>query len=215
METEDKSGSVTGLAWTEAGGELLTIEGIMMPGKGKMTVTGNLRDVMKELISAAASYVRSRALAFGVEPPMFDRRDIHVHVPEGATPKDGPSAGIAMATAIVSVITGIPVRRDIAMTGEVTLRGRVLPIGGLKEKLLAALRGGIKKVLIPEENAKDLVDIPMSVKNGLEIVPVSRMDQVLEHALIRLPEPIEWDEPILTTPPKPVVEDDSTGLIAH
>ena len=144
-----------------------------MPGKGKMTVTGNLRDVMKESISAAASYVRSRALDFGVEPPMFDRRDIHVHVPEGATPKDGPSAGIAMATAIVSVITGIPVRRDIAMTGEVTLRGRVLPIGGLKEKLLAALRGGIKKVLIPEENAKDLVDIPASVKNGLEIVPVS------------------------------------------
>ena len=167
-------GVVTGLAWTEVGGELLTIEGIMMPGKGKMTVTGNLRDVMKESISAAASYVRSRALDFGVEPPMFDRRDIHVHVPEGATPKDGPSAGIAMATAIVSVITGIPVRRDIAMTGEVTLRGRVLPIGGLKEKLLAALRGGIKKVLIPEENAKDLVDIPASVKNGLEIVPVSQ-----------------------------------------
>ena len=180
-------GAVTGLAWTEVGGELLTIEGIMMPGKGKMTVTGNLRDVMKESISAAASYVRSRALDFGVEPPMFDRRDIHVHVPEGATPKDGPSAGIAMGTAIVSVITGIPVRRDIAMTGEVTLRGRVLPIGGLKEKLLAALRGGIKKVLIPEENAKDLVDIPASVKNGLEIVPVSRMDQVLQHALVRMP----------------------------
>ncbi|MBB3019405.1 ATP-dependent Lon protease [Microvirga lupini] len=214
-ETEDMVGAVTGLAWTEVGGELLTIEGIMMPGKGKMTVTGNLRDVMKESISAAASYVRSRAVDFGVEPPMFDRRDIHVHVPEGATPKDGPSAGIAMATAIVSVITGIPVRRDIAMTGEVTLRGRVLPIGGLKEKLLAALRGGIKKVLIPEENAKDLADIPASVKNGLEIVPVSMMDQVLQHALVRVPEPIEWDEASVLKGPKPAVEDDSTGVVAH
>jgi ATP-dependent Lon protease len=214
-ETEDMVGAVTGLAWTEVGGELLTIEGIMMPGKGKMTVTGNLRDVMKESISAAASYVRSRAVDFGVEPPMFDRRDIHVHVPEGATPKDGPSAGIAMATAIVSVITGIPVRRDIAMTGEVTLRGRVLPIGGLKEKLLAALRGGMKKVLIPEENAKDLVDIPASVKNGLEIVPVSMMDQVLQHALVRMPEPIEWDEASVPKGPKPAVEDDSTGVVAH
>ncbi|KFG68554.1 endopeptidase La [Microvirga sp. BSC39] len=214
-ETEDMVGAVTGLAWTEVGGELLTIEGIMMPGKGKMTVTGNLRDVMKESISAAASYVRSRAVDFGVEPPMFDRRDIHVHVPEGATPKDGPSAGIAMATAIVSVITSIPVRRDIAMTGEVTLRGRVLPIGGLKEKLLAALRGGIKKVLIPEENAKDLADIPASVKNGLEIVPVSMMDQVLQHALVRMPEPIEWDEASVPKGPKPAVEDDSTGVVAH
>jgi ATP-dependent Lon protease len=214
-ETEDSVGTVTGLAWTEVGGELLTIEGIMMPGKGKMTVTGNLRDVMKESISAAASYVRSRAVDFGVEPPLFDRRDIHVHVPEGATPKDGPSAGIAMATAIVSVITGIPVRRDIAMTGEVTLRGRVLPIGGLKEKLLAALRGGLKKVLIPEENAKDLVEIPASVKNGLEIVPVSMMDQVLQHALVRMPEPIEWDEASVLKGPKPTVEDDSTGVVAH
>jgi len=214
-ETEDSVGTVTGLAWTEVGGELLTIEGIMMPGKGKMTVTGNLRDVMKESISAAASYVRSRAVDFGVEPPLFDRRDIHVHVPEGATPKDGPSAGIAMASAIVSVITGIPIRRDVAMTGEVTLRGRVLPIGGLKEKLLAALRGGIKKVLIPEENAKDLVDIPASVKNGLEIVPVSMMDQVLQHALVRMPEPIEWDEASMPKGPKPAVEDDSTGVVAH
>ena len=214
-ETEDSVGTVTGLAWTEVGGELLTIEGIMMPGKGKMTVTGNLRDVMKESISAAASYVRSRAVAFGVEPPLFDRRDIHVHVPEGATPKDGPSAGIAMGTAIVSVVTGIPVRRDIAMTGEVTLRGRVLPIGGLKEKLLAALRGGIKKVLIPEENAKDLVDIPASVKNGLEIVPVSTMDQVLQHALVRMPEPIEWDEASVLKGPKPAVEDDGAGVVAH
>ncbi len=165
-ETEDQVGVVTGLAWTEVGGELLTIEAVAMPGKGKMTVTGNLRDVMKESISAAASYVRSRSIEFGVAPPCFDRRDFHVHVPEGATPKDGPSAGVAMATSIVSVITGIPIRRDIAMTGEITLRGRVLPIGGLKEKLLAALRGGIKKVLIPEENAKDLVDIPNSVKNA-------------------------------------------------
>ena len=160
IEADDQVGLVTGLAWTEVGGELLTIEGVMMPGKGRMTVTGNLKDVMKELISAAASYVRSRAVDFGIEPPLFDKRDIHVHVPEGATPKDGPSAGVAMATVIVSMLTGIPVRRDIAMTGEITLRGRVLPIGGLKEKLLAALRGGIKKVLIPEENVKDLAEIP-------------------------------------------------------
>ena len=159
VEDEDQVGVVTGLAWTDVGGELLTIEAAMMPGKGKMTVTGNLRDVMKESISAAASYVRMRAVAFGIEPPAFDKRDIHVHVPEGATPKDGPSAGVAMVTAIVSVMTGIPVHRDVAMTGEITLRGRVLPIGGLKEKLLAALRGGIKTVLIPEENAKDLVEI--------------------------------------------------------
>ncbi len=193
-ETEDQVGVVTGLAWTEVGGELLTIEGVMMPGKGKMTVTGNLRDVMKESISAAASYVRSRSIDFGVEPPLFDRRDFHVHVPEGATPKDGPSAGTAMATAIVSVITGIPVHRNIAMTGEITLRGRVLPIGGLKEKLLAALRGGITKVLIPEENAKDLADIPDNVKNELEIIPVSHLDDVLPHALLSMPEAIEWDE---------------------
>jgi len=166
----------------------------MMPGKGKMTVTGNLRDVMKESISAAASYVRSRAIDFGVEPPLFDKRDIHVHVPEGATPKDGPSAGIAMATTIVSILTGIPIRRTVAMTGEVTLRGRVLPIGGLKEKLLAALRGGLKTVLIPEDNVKDLAEIPANVKNGLEIIPVSRMDEVLKHALVRQPTPIIWDE---------------------
>ncbi|MGF0536452.1 endopeptidase La [Agrobacterium sp. ES01] len=197
-EGEDQVGIVTGLAWTEVGGELLTIEGVMMPGKGRMTVTGNLKDVMKESISAAASYVRSRAVDFGIEPPRFDKSDIHVHVPEGATPKDGPSAGIAMATAIVSIMTGIPVSKDIAMTGEVTLRGRVLPIGGLKEKLLAALRGGIKKVLIPEENAKDLADIPDNVKNNLEIVPVSRMGEVIEHALLRVPEPIEWDASLQT-----------------
>lgn len=191
-EKDDQVGVVTGLAWTEVGGELLTIEGVSMPGKGKMTVTGNLKDVMKESISAAASYVRSRSAEFGIEPPQFDRIDTHVHVPEGATPKDGPSAGVAMVTSIVSVMTGIPVRANVAMTGEITLRGRVLPIGGLKEKLLAALRGGITKVLIPEENAKDLADIPDNVKNGLEIVPVSIMDEVLEHALVSKPEAIEW-----------------------
>ncbi|CAO4179731.1 MULTISPECIES: endopeptidase La [Methylorubrum] len=213
IDADDQVGVVTGLAWTEVGGELLTIEGVMMPGKGKMTVTGNLRDVMKESISAAASYVRSRAIDFGIEPPLFERRDIHVHVPEGATPKDGPSAGIAMATAIISTLTGIPVRRDVAMTGEVTLRGRVLPIGGLKEKLLAALRGGIKTVLIPEENAKDIAEVPDSVKNGLEIVPVSRMDQVLQHALVRQPEPIEWDEPLPAKAPKR--DEDGAAVIAH
>jgi ATP-dependent Lon protease len=215
-ETEDQVGVVTGLAWTEVGGELLTIEGVMMPGRGKMTVTGNLKEVMKESISAAASYVRSRAIDFGIEPPLFDKRDIHVHVPEGATPKDGPSAGIGMATAIVSVLTSIPVRHDIAMTGEVTLRGRVLPIGGLKEKLLAALRGGVKKVLIPEENAKDLVDLPASVKNGMEIVPVSRMEEVIRHALVRQPQAIEWEEDV--SPVKaatPATDDDASGVMAH
>ncbi len=218
VEPNDQVGVVTGLAWTDVGGELLTIESVMMPGKGKMTVTGNLRDVMKESISAAASYVRSRAVDFGIEPPRFDRRDIHVHVPEGATPKDGPSAGVAMVTAIVSVMTGIPARRDVAMTGEITLRGRVLPIGGLKEKLLAALRGGIKTVLIPEENAKDLVEISESVKSGLEIIPVSRMDEVLAHSLTRKPEPIVWDEtqakPAPETPAQPV-EEEPPGLTAH
>ena len=215
IESDDQVGLVTGLAWTEVGGELLTIEGVMMPGKGRMTVTGNLKDVMKELISAAASYVRSRAVDFGIEPPLFDRRDIHVHVPEGATPKDGPSAGVGMATVIVSMLTGIPVRHDIAMTGEVTLRGRVLPIGGLKEKLLAALRGGIKKVLIPEENAKDLAEIPDTVKNGLEIVPVSRMDEVLKHALVRQPRPIIWEEDVKAVN-KPIGQDEEVpGVVAH
>ena len=217
-ESEDQVGVVTGLAWTEVGGELLTIEGVMMPGKGKMTVTGNLKDVMKESISAAASYVRSRAIDFGIEPPLFDRRDIHVHVPEGATPKDGPSAGVAMAVAITSVLTGIPVHRDIAMTGEITLRGRVLPIGGLKEKLLAALRGGLKKVLIPEENAKDLADIPAGVKNALEIVPVSRMEEVLKHALVRQPVAITWEEEVLTKNKPAVVlatENEVGGFVAH
>ncbi|HLW92061.1 MAG TPA: endopeptidase La [Roseiarcus sp.] len=215
VEASDQVGLVTGLAWTEVGGELLTIEGVMMPGKGRMTVTGNLRDVMKESISAAASYVRSRAIDFGIEPPLFDRRDIHVHVPEGATPKDGPSAGVAMATAIVSTMTGIPVRRDVAMTGEITLRGRVLPIGGLKEKLLAALRGGIKKVLIPEENAKDLAEIPDSVKGGLEIVPVSRMEEVLSHGLVRQPQAIVWEEDAKAAAAKIATEEDSSGLMAH
>src|SRR5216683_3142257 len=175
VEDKDQIGIVTGLAWTDVGGELLTIEAGMMPGKGRMTVTGNLRDVVKESISAAASYVRMRALAFGIKPPLFDERDIHVHVPEGATPKDGPSAGVAMATAIVSVMTGIPVRRDLAMTGEITLRGRVSPIAGLKEKLLAALRGGIKTVLIPEENAKDLVEISESIKLRDQPIQLLRM----------------------------------------
>jgi ATP-dependent Lon protease len=216
-ELEDQVGAVTGLAWTEVGGEILTIEGVMMPGKGKMTVTGNLRDVMKESISAAASYVRSRALDFGIEPPLFDRRDIHIHVPEGATPKDGPSAGVAMATVLTSVLTGIPIRADVAMTGEITLRGRVLPIGGLKEKLLAALRAGIKKVLIPEENAKDLAEIPDNVKNALEIVPVSRMDEVLHHALTRQPEAIVWEEKLTapTADVEPVIGlDDAGGAVA-
>jgi ATP-dependent Lon protease len=215
IEESDRVGVVTGLAWTDVGGELLTIEGVMVPGKGKMTVTGNLGDVMKESISAAASYVRSRAVDFGIEPPLFDRRDIHVHVPEGATPKDGPSAGVAMVTAIVSVMTGIPGRRDVAMTGEITLRGRVWPISGLKEKLLAALRGGIKTVLIPEENARDLVEIPDSVKGGLEIIPVSRMDEVLGHALTRKPVPIMWDEASAKPAVDTSVEEKSSARSAH
>src|SRR6266704_720138 len=216
VEDKDQIGIVTGLAWTDVGGELLTIEAAMMPGKGKMIVTGNLRDVMKESISAAASYVRMRAVAFGIKPPLFDTRDIHVRVPEGATPKDGPAAGVAMATAIVSVMTGIPVRRDLAMTGEITLRGRVWPIAGLKEKLLAALRGGIKTVLIPEENAKDLVEISESIKKGLEIVPVSRMDEVLARAMTRKPEPIEWDETAAAAASEATpVEEEASTLTAH
>ena len=218
IEGKDLIGIVTGLAWTDVGGELLTIEAAIMPGKGRMTVTGNLRDVMKESISAAAAYVRSRAVGFGIEPPWFEKRDIHVHVPEGATPKDGPSAGVAMVTAIVSVMTGIPVRRDLAMTGEITLRGRVWPIAGLKEKLLVALRGGIKTVLIPEENAKDLVEIADSIKSGLEIVPVSRMDEVLARAMTRKPEPIEWDETTTTAtavPEEAPVEEEASTLTAH
>jgi ATP-dependent Lon protease len=191
-DREDQIGVVTGLAWTEVGGELLTVEAVQMPGRGRTTVTGNLKDVMKESISAAQSLVRSRAVQYGIKPPVFDQTDIHVHVPEGATPKDGPSAGIAMTTAIVSLLTGNPISKDVAMTGEITLRGRVLPIGGLKEKLLAALRGGIKTVLIPEENEKDLAELPESVKNGLSIIPVSTIDQVLARALVRPLTPVEW-----------------------
>ena len=218
IEKDDQVGVVTGLAWTDVGGELLTIESVMMPGKGRMTVTGNLRDVMKESIQAAASYVRSRAITFGIEPPFFEKRDIHVHVPEGATPKDGPSAGVAMATTIVSVLTGIPIRRDIAMTGEITLRGRVLPIGGLKEKLLAAARGGIKTVLIPEDNAKDLTEIPDAIKGGLNIIPVARMDEVIANALTRAPVPIVWEEEtkLPGTPDSAEASDEAGGgLTAH
>jgi ATP-dependent Lon protease len=212
-ELEDQVGVVTGLAWTEVGGEILTIEGVIMPGKGKMSVTGNLRDVMKESIQAANAYVRSRSVDFGIHPSLFEKKDIHVHVPEGATPKDGPSAGVAMVTAIISVLTGIAVRKDVAMTGEITLRGRVLPIGGLKEKLLAALRAGIKKVLIPEENAKDLADIPDEVKNALDIVPVARMEDVLKAALVRMPEAISWDAEEPTVAGKP--SDANERPIAH
>ena len=193
-DREDQIGVVTGLAWTEVGGDLLTIEAVQMPGRGRMTVTGSLRDVMKESISAAQSLVRSRSVQMGIRPPVFENTDIHVHVPDGATPKDGPSAGIAMTTAIASLLTGNPIRKDIAMTGEITLRGRVLPIGGLKEKLLAALRGGIKTVLIPEENEKDLADLPENVRNGLTIVPVSTIEQVLARALVRPLTPIQWTE---------------------
>ena len=198
-EAEDMVGVVTGLAWTEVGGEILTIESVMVPGKGAIKHTGKLGDVMQESVSAALSYVRSRAVQFGIKPTLFEKRDIHVHVPEGATPKDGPSAGIAMATSIVSVLTGIPIRRDVAMTGEVTLRGRVLPIGGLKEKLLAALRAGITTVFIPKENEKDLAEIADSVKKHLTLVPVADVDEVIAKALVRKPEAIEWEEP-----PEPV-----------
>ncbi len=208
-EAEDMVGVVTGLAWTEVGGEILTIESVLLPGKGNVKQTGKLGDVMQESVSAAMSYVRSRSTSFGIKPTLFEKRDLHVHVPEGATPKDGPSAGIAMATSIVSVLTGIPVRRDVAMTGEITLRGRVLPIGGLKEKLLAAMRAGIKTVFIPKENEKDLADIPESVKKGLEINPVSHVDEVIMRALARKPEAITWEEPVEAPPQKP--EASATG----
>ena len=200
-ESEDLVGVVTGLAWTEVGGEILTIESVLLPGKGNVKNTGKLGDVMQESVSAAYSYVRSRSIKFGIKPTLFDKRDIHVHVPEGATPKDGPSAGIAMATSIVSVLTGIPVRRDVAMTGEITLRGRVLPIGGLKEKLLAALRSGITTVFIPKDNEKDLADIPENVKRLLTMIPVAHVDEVIARALTRSPEPIEWEEPDDAAPP--------------
>jgi len=194
-EAEDMVGVVTGLAWTEVGGEILTIESVLLPGKGNVKQTGKLGDVMQESVSAAMSYVRSRSIKFGIKPTLFEKRDIHVHVPEGATPKDGPSAGIAMATSLVSVLTGIPVRRDVAMTGEITLRGRVLPIGGLKEKLLAALRAGITTVFIPKDNEKDLAEIPDNVKKNLKLIAVAHVDDVISKALAREPEPIEWVEP--------------------
>ena len=194
-EETDMVGVVTGLAWTEVGGEILTIESVLLPGKGNIKSSGKLGDVMQESVSAALSYVRSRATTFGIKPTLFEKRDIHVHVPEGATPKDGPSAGVAMAVSLVSVMTGIPIRRDVAMTGEITLRGRVLPIGGLKEKLLAALRSGITTVFIPKDNERDLSDIPDSVRKALTIIPVAHADEVIARALSRKPEPIEWEEP--------------------
>ena len=213
-EAEDLVGLTTGLAWTEVGGEILTIEAVTVPGKGKVTATGKLGDVMKESVQAAESYVKSRAIAFGIKPTLFEKVDIHVHVPEGATPKDGPSAGVAMVTSIVSVLTGVPVRRDVAMTGEITLRGRVLPIGGLKEKLLAALRAGIKTVLIPAENEKDLAEIPENVKRGMSIKPVKTLDEVLKYALTQELKPIEWiDTDVEKVPAKP--GDAERGVITH
>ncbi|MEM1078487.1 MAG: endopeptidase La [Pseudomonadota bacterium] len=216
-EEKDQVGVVTGLAWTSVGGDLLSIEALRLPGKGRMKTTGKLGDVMKESIDAASSYVRSISPQIGVKPPRFDKWDIHVHVPEGATPKDGPSAGIAMVTSIVSVLTQIPVKKDIAMTGEVTLRGNVLPIGGLKEKLLAALRGGITTVLIPQENEKDLPEIPDNVKDGLTIIPVSHVSEVLKQALVAAPEAIEWDEEAeeAAAAQKAMAEKQGQGAVAH
>ena len=216
-EDDDLIGVVTGLAWTEVGGELLTVEAIMVPGKGKMSITGKLGDVMQESVQAANAYVRARAVQFGIEPPLFERRDIHVHVPEGAVPKDGPSAGVAMVTSMVSVLTQNPIRKDVAMTGEITLRGRVLPIGGLKEKLLAGLRGGVKTVIIPKDNEKDLADIPDNVKKGLEIIPVATVDEVLQHALTQPLVPIEWDESAHDSTSVSAKDDESdgTGVVRH
>jgi ATP-dependent Lon protease len=215
-ELEDLVGVTTGLAWTEVGGEILSIEAVTLRGKGRITTTGKLGEVMKESVQAAESYVKSRATEFGIRPPVFERKDIHVHVPEGATPKDGPSAGVAMVTSIVSVLTGIPVRKDVAMTGEITLRGRVLPIGGLKEKLLAALRGGLKTVLIPKDNEKDLAEIPDNVKRGLNIVPVSTADDVLRNALTKPLVPIEWSEPVeVDTVASKVADSDHEDVIRH
>ncbi len=219
-EHEDMVGVTTGLAWTEVGGELLSIEAVVMPGKGHVTLTGKLGDVMKESIQAARSFVRSRAVIFGIQPKLFEKKDIHLHVPEGATPKDGPSAGVGMCTSIVSALTGIPVRKDIAMTGEITLRGRVLPIGGLKEKLLAALRGGIKTVLIPKDNVKDLEEIPDNIRKDLEIIPVTTADEVLEKALIKQLVPLELhevEEPSEDVPGTVEVEGDGDDelLITH
>jgi ATP-dependent Lon protease len=211
----DQKGIVTGLAWTEFGGDILTIEAVKMPGKGRMTVTGNLKDVMKESISAANSYVRSRSPAFGIHPSVFEKTDVHVHVPDGATPKDGPSAGAAMVTAIVSVLTGIPIRKDLAMTGEITLRGRVTAIGGLKEKLLAALRSGVTTVLIPKENEKDLADVPENVKSALTIIPISTADEVLTHALTGPLTPIEWNEDDAPAQIPPPVDGEIDPVMTH
>jgi ATP-dependent Lon protease len=214
-ETEDMVGITTGLAWTEVGGELLTIEAVTLPGKGRVTATGKLGDVMKESVQAAESFVKSRSYAFGIKPTIFEKKDIHVHVPEGATPKDGPSAGVAMVTSIVSVLTGIPVKRDIAMTGEITLRGRVLPIGGLKEKLLAALRGGLKTVLIPKENEKDLAEIPDNVKRGLKIIPVGTVDELLGNALASPLTPVAWSEEGEAESVIPAAGEERSGLVTH
>jgi ATP-dependent Lon protease len=214
-ELEDLVGMTTGLAWTEVGGELLSIEAVTVPGKGKVTATGKLGDVMRESVQAAESYVKSRAIDYGIKPTIFEKKDIHVHVPEGATPKDGPSAGVAMVTSIVSVLTAIPVRRDLAMTGEITLRGRVLPIGGLKEKLLAALRGGIKTVLIPKENEKDLAEIPDNVKRGMKIIPIGSVDDVLRTALTKPLTPIEWVEPPEVEAVKPQPGGTEHGVLTH
>src|ERR1700678_3951348 len=214
-EAEDMVGVVTGLAWTEVGGEILTIESVLLPGKGNVKQTGKLGDVMQESVSAALSYVRSRSTRFGIKPTLFEKRDIHVHVPEGATPKDGPSAGVAMATSIVSILTGIPIRRDIAMTGEITLRGRVLPIGGLKEKLLAAMRAGITTVLFPKENEKDLAEIPDNVKKGLKLIGVADVDEVIAQALARRPIPIEWEEPPESPVPPPPAAQPAAASLPH
>jgi len=213
-EEVNEVGAVTGLAWTEVGGELLTIESVTVPGKGLIKTTGKLGDVMNESVQAAFSYVKARAPGYGIKPSLFNRRDIHIHLPEGAVPKDGPSAGIGMVTSIVSTLTGIPVNKDVAMTGEVTLRGRVLPIGGLKEKLLAALRGGIKTVLIPQDNEKDLAEIPANIREGLEIVPVSHVDEVLARALTAALTPIEWSEEddLAAQPPLPTGADGEQHL---
>jgi ATP-dependent Lon protease len=214
-ESEDLVGVTTGLAWTEVGGELLTIEAVTLPGKGRVTATGKLGDVMKESVQAAESFVKSRSYAFGIKPTVFEKKDIHVHVPEGATPKDGPSAGVAMVTSIVSVLSGIPVKRDIAMTGEITLRGRVLPIGGLKEKLLAALRGGLKTVLIPQENEKDLAEIPDNVKRGLKIIPIKIVDELLSQALTAPLTPMAWSEDGEPEPVVPAQGEGRSGLVTH
>ena len=194
LEQENRVGIVIGLAWTEFGGEILKVETVNMPGKGRMQITGKLGDVMQESVKAAKSFVRSKSLEYGIIPPIFEKKDFHIHVPEGATPKDGPSAGIAMVTSIVSSITNIPANRDLAMTGEVTITGQVLPIGGLKEKLLAAHRAGVKKVLIPKENEKDLIDVPKKVREDIKIIPVENADEVIKIALIKEPKPIEWTE---------------------